>query len=218
MLHPPPGAAAGSGALRCLFGLPSPLPASLTRRHNTNTLHNTKHNNNSDIVRDYQGRDLVVVGVLKGAFIFTSDLARAVASRGLPGVKVDFVRAASYGAGSTSSGSVAVDMCSADGGGDASSSSSSRWQGMDVLLVEDIVDTGRTLQRLASAVASCGASSVRVAALLDKRARRAVEFEADYVGWAIPDRFIVGYGLDFDEAFRCLPYVASLKPSAYQGR
>lgn len=132
-------------------------------------------------------------------------------------MRVDFVRASSYGSGSSSSGAVAVDMCGAvpDSNNGAPQQ---RWAGRDVLLVEDIVDSGRTLQRLAADVAACGAASVRVAALLDKRARRAVSFEADYVGWAIPDRFIVGYGLDFDERFRCLPYVAALRPEAYAGR
>ncbi|KIZ01295.1 Hypoxanthine-guanine phosphoribosyltransferase [Monoraphidium neglectum] len=162
---------------------------------------------NRDICRDYQGKDLIVVGVLKGAFIFMSDLTRAIAEEGMPSVRIDFIRASSYGSSSVSNGAVGVDMCG--------SSSDSRWAGRHVLLVEDIIDSGNTLCRLAGAVASCGADSVKVVALLDKKGRRQVEFEADYVGFDIPDKFIVGYGLDFDETYRCLPYVAVLRPEAY---
>lgn len=161
------------------------------------------------IVRDYAGKDVVVVGVLKGAFIFMSDLTRAIAEEGMPSVQIDFVRAASYGAASVSSGNVSVDMCGEPEG---------RWAGRHVLLVEDIIDSGNTLKRLVGAVEACGAESVRVVAMLDKKGRRQVNFEADYVGFEIPDQFIVGMGLDFNETYRCLPYVAALKPEAYGGK
>ncbi|GBF95569.1 hypoxanthine phosphoribosyltransferase [Raphidocelis subcapitata] len=161
------------------------------------------------IVRDYTGKDLIVVGVLKGAYIFMSDLTRAIAEEGLPSVQIDFVRAASYGAASVSSGNVSVDMCGEP---------EARWEGRHVLLVEDIIDSGNTLKRLAGAVAACGAESVRVVTMLDKKGRRQVSFEADYVGFEIPDHFIVGMGLDFNETYRCLPYVAALKPEVYGGK
>lgn len=159
-----------------------------------------------DICRDYAGKDLIVVGVLKGAFIFMSDLTRAIAEEGIPSVRIDFVKASSYGSSSVSAGSVAVDLCG---------SGPTRWSGRHVLLVEDIIDSGNTLRRLAADVAGCGAASVRVVALLDKKGRRQVDFEADYTGFAIDDRFIVGYGLDYAETYRCLPYVAVLRPEAY---
>ncbi|KAI8472853.1 MAG: hypoxanthine phosphoribosyltransferase [Monoraphidium minutum] len=157
-----------------------------------------------EIVRDYQGKELIVVGVLKGAYIFMSDLTRAIAEEGIPSVRIEFVKAASYGARSVSTGSVDVDLCGA-----------TSWEGRHVLLVEDIIDSGNTLSRLAAEVAACDAAGVRVVALLDKRARRQVPFHADYVGFEIPDAFIVGYGLDYDEMYRCLPYVAVLRREVY---
>jgi hypoxanthine phosphoribosyltransferase len=128
------------------------------------------------------------------------------------------------GTSSVSSGAVAVDFCASAGGSsddDSASASAAapdaRWLDRHVLLVEDIVDSGHTLVRLTQAMANCGAASVRVAALLDKRARRAVPYDADYVGWVVEDKFLVGYGLDYAERYRCLPYVAALRPEAYGG-
>lgn len=161
-----------------------------------------------DIARDYQGKDLLVICVLKGAFIFMADLTRAIAEEGLPGVKIDFLKAASYGTGSVSSGEVSIEMCGTTG---------TRWKGRHVLLVEDIIDTGNTLARLSAEIEHCGAASVGVATLLDKKGRRQVDFAADYAGFDCPNEFIVGYGLDYNETYRCLPYVAVLRPKAYGG-
>lgn len=161
-----------------------------------------------EITHDYRGKDLIVVGLLKGAFIFMSDLTRAIAEEGIPNVRIDFIRASSYGSSSVSNGDVSVDMCGGTEG---------RWAGRDVLLVEDIIDSGNTLSKLSAQLVTCGAASLRVVTLLDKKGRRQVEFYADYVGFEIPDHFIVGMGLDFNETYRCLPYVAVLRPEAYQG-
>lgn len=158
-------------------------------------------------------KELVVCGVLTGAFVFAADLARAIApTRGL---RVDFLRASSYGSGAESSGDVRV---SGTGEGDEEEEAR-RWRGRRVVLVEDIIDSGQTLRRLADELARLGASEVRVAALLDKRGRRKAELrhiKADYVGFAdCPDEFVVGYGLDYGEAFRTLPYIAALKEEVY---
>jgi hypoxanthine phosphoribosyltransferase len=147
------------------------------------------------VSRDYQGRDLVVIGVLKGAFIFMADLVRALH---VPCV-IDFVRLASYGSGSQSAGKVVLTK-------DLETSIRDK----DILIVEDIVDTGLTLSYLVNWLKERNPRSLRVCAMLDKRARRKVPFEADYVGFAIEDRFVVGYGLDFDERSRFLPDVCTL--------
>jgi hypoxanthine phosphoribosyltransferase len=144
------------------------------------------------ITRDYADRDLIVVGVLKGAFVFMADLIRALA---VP-CEVDFVRLASYGSGSVSSGEVRI-------GKDLEEPIAGR----DVLIVEDIVDTGLTLSRLVERLRERHPASVRVCVFLDKPERRRVPFAADYVGFTIPDRFVVGYGLDYDEKYRFLPDV-----------
>jgi len=157
------------------------------------------------------GDELVVCGVLTGAFVFCADLARAIS----PGrkVRVDFLRASSYGPAAESSGDVRVSGMGGDGdGGD-----NGRWRGKRVLLVEDIIDSGATLRRLADELRSRGALEVRVAALIDKKARRKFQdIGADYVGFAdCPDEFVVGYGLDYNEAWRTLPYVGALREEVY---
>ncbi len=152
------------------------------------------------VSRDYQGRELVVIGVLKGAFIFMADLVRALQ---VPCV-VDFVRLASYGSGSQTAGKVVLTK-------DLETSIRDK----DILIVEDIVDTGLTLSHLVNWLKERNPRSLRVCALLDKRARRKVPFEADYVGFAIEDRFVVGYGLDFDERSRFLPDVCTLDNTGY---
>ncbi len=144
------------------------------------------------ISRDYRGRDLVIIGVLKGAFIFMADLIRCLR---IPCV-IDFVRVASYGASSTSSGEVIIKK-------DIETDISGR----DVLIVEDIIDTGITLRFLVETLRRRNPRSLKVCAFIDKRARRKVEFEADYVGFTIEDGFIVGYGLDFNEMSRFHPEV-----------
>ncbi len=145
---------------------------------------------------DYKGRELIVIGVLKGAFIFMADLIRELA---IP-CTVDFVRVASYGAGQASAGKVVLTK-------DIETSI----KGRDVLIVEDIVDTGLTLTYLVNWLKERNPHTLRVCAFLDKPKRRKVSFEADYVGFTIEDVFVVGYGLDFDEQARFLPEVYILK-------
>jgi len=145
---------------------------------------------------DYAGSDLVIIGILKGAFIFMADLIRMM---NIP-CKVDFVRVASYGAGAESFGKVVMTK-------DIETSI----RGRDILIVEDIVETGLTLQYLAGWLKERNPRSLKVCAFLDKCKRRKVSFEADYVGFTIDDGFVVGYGLDFNEQYRFLPEVYVIK-------
>jgi hypoxanthine phosphoribosyltransferase len=148
-----------------------------------------------DISRDYAGRSLLLVGVLKGAVFFLSDLMRFI---DIP-VEVDFMAVASYGSATDSSGVVRIlkdlDVVI---------------EGRDVLIVEDIVDSGLTLQYLLRNLGSRDPATLEVCALLTKPERRKVDLPTRYVGFEIPDRFVVGYGLDFAERHRNLPYVAAL--------
>ncbi|MBN1545530.1 MAG: hypoxanthine phosphoribosyltransferase [Syntrophaceae bacterium] len=148
------------------------------------------------ISRDYAGSELIVIGILKGAFIFMADLIRSMT---IP-CQVDFARIASYGANAVSSGKVVLTK-------DIETSI----KGRDILIVEDIVDTGNTLSYFVGWLKERNPRSLRVCAFLDKRARRKVTFEADYVGFTIEDGFVVGYGLDFDEKARFLPDVYIMK-------
>jgi hypoxanthine phosphoribosyltransferase len=148
------------------------------------------------ISRDYAGKELLIVGILNGAFIFMADLIRGL---GIP-CRVDFVRLASYGCGSVSSGEVRI-----------TKDLETPIAGRDILIVEDIVDTGLTLSRLVEVLRERRPASLRVCAFLDKTERRRVPFLADYVGFFIPDRFVVGYGLDYHENFRFLPDVCVLE-------
>jgi hypoxanthine phosphoribosyltransferase len=150
----------------------------------------------AEVSRDYVGRDLVLVGVLKGAVFFLSDLMRALE---IP-VEVDFMAVASYGSATKSSGVVRIlkDLDAAI-------------EGRDVLIVEDIVDSGLTLQYLLRNLAARNPSSLEVCALLVKPERRKVDLPIRYVGFEIPNRFAIGYGLDHAERYRNLPFVASLK-------
>ncbi|MCF8032786.1 MAG: hypoxanthine phosphoribosyltransferase [Desulfarculaceae bacterium] len=142
------------------------------------------------LAEDYADTEPVVLGVLKGCFIFMSDLVRRL---NLP-VEVDFVRLSSYGASDTSSGTVEM-----------TTPPSISLEGRPVLVVEDIVDTGRTLSWLQQYLESLGPSSVRFCVLVDKAERRELDFDADYVGFHVPKGFLVGYGLDYDERYRFLP-------------
>ncbi|MBQ6808350.1 MAG: hypoxanthine phosphoribosyltransferase [Firmicutes bacterium] len=156
-----------------------------------------------EITEDYvrMGADeLVTVGILRGSVLFLSDLIRRIE---LP-VDLDFMAVSSYGGSTTSSGEVRImkDL-------------SHRIQGRHVLIVEDIVDTGRTLQFLKNLLGTRQPASLKICTLLDKPSRRLVDMEADYVGFEVPDEFVVGYGLDFDDAWRQLPYIGVLKPEAY---
>jgi hypoxanthine phosphoribosyltransferase len=149
----------------------------------------------AEISRDYQGRDLLLVCVLKGAVFFLSDLMREI---DVP-CEVDFMAVASYGDSTDSSGVVRIlkDLDAAI-------------EGRDVLIVEDIVDSGLTLQYLVRNLRARGPSSLEVCALLTKPARRKAEVGARYIGFEIPNRFVIGYGLDHAEKYRNLPYVAAL--------
>jgi len=150
----------------------------------------------SQISGDYAGRELIVIGILRGAFIFMADLIREI---NVP-CKIDFARVASYGAGAESSGKVVMSK-------DIETPISDR----DILIVEDIVDTGLTLQYLTGWLKERNPRSLKVCTFLDKRKRRKVSFEADYVGFTIDDGFVVGYGLDFNEQYRYLPEVYIIK-------
>jgi len=144
------------------------------------------------ISQDYEGRELIMIGVLKGAFIFMSDLIRNIS---IP-CTVDFARLASYGAGTASSGKVIV-----------AKDIETSIRGKDILIVEDIVDTGLTLKFFVDWLKERNPRSLKVCAFLDKRLKRKVAFEADYVGFTIDDGFVVGYGLDFNEQYRFFPDV-----------
>ncbi|OPY13560.1 MAG: Hypoxanthine phosphoribosyltransferase [Syntrophus sp. PtaB.Bin001] len=150
------------------------------------------HELGEQISRDYRESDLIIVGVLKGAFIFMADLIRALT---IP-CRVDFARLASYGSGAASSGKVIMTK-------DIETSI----RGRDILIVEDIVDTGLTLKFLTDWFRERNPRSLKVCAFLDKKSRRKVPFEADYAGFTVDDAFVIGYGLDFDEKGRFLPDV-----------
>jgi hypoxanthine phosphoribosyltransferase len=150
----------------------------------------------AQISRDYAGRNPLLLGVMKGAFIFMSDLIRAI---DLP-LGIEFMAISSYGSTTRTSGEVRIvkDLDVAI-------------EGRDILVVEDIIDTGLTLTYLMANLKSRGASSVKLAALLNKQDRRLRDVPIDYLGFNIPDAFVVGYGLDFAERYRNLPFVAVLK-------
>ena len=155
------------------------------------------------INRDYHGKDLMVVAIVNGALIFTADLLRQMRSS----LRLDCLRASSYHDGTKASGEPRiVDSMKLD------------VRNHNVLLVDDILDTGKTLAAVAGMIKQKGALTVKTCVLLDKKARRAVPFEADYVGFEIPDEFVVGYGLDFNERYRNLPCIGVLKPKYYGGK
>ena len=154
----------------------------------------------AEITKDYAGKRPIVIGVLKGAWIFLADLLREVDVD----VDVDFMSVSSYGSGTTTSGSLTIVK---DRTVDVS--------GRDVIIVEDIVDTGTTLARLKEMLLARNANSVAIATLLNKPSRRKVEVAVNYFGFEIPDEFVVGFGLDFDEKYRTLKDVCVLKEEAY---
>jgi hypoxanthine phosphoribosyltransferase len=151
----------------------------------------------AEISRDYADKDLLLIGVLKGAIFFLADLMRSIE---VP-CEVDFMAVASYGSATDSSGVVRIlkDLDAAI-------------EGRDVLIVEDIVDSGLTLQYLLRSLSARGPRTLEICALLTKPERRKVELNPRYVGFEIPDKFAIGYGLDFAERYRNLPYVAALAP------
>ena len=154
------------------------------------------------LTEDYADRDPVLVSVLKGSLVFLADLMRAME---MP-VSIDLMEVSSYGAGTESSGQVRIikDL-------------SKPIEGRHVVVVEDIIDTGLTLNYLLKYLADKGPASVSIVCLLDKPARRLAEIPIDYRGFTIPDRFVIGYGLDYDERYRNLPYIGVLKPAVYGG-
>ncbi len=150
----------------------------------------------SRISADYAGKEPVLVCILKGAMIFTADLMRGLT---IPSV-IDFVRAASYGGSTTSSKSITIEQ-------DLQIDIRDR----HVLLVDTIIDTGRTMDQLLRKFGARGPASIKAVALLDKKSRRVVDVAVAYRGFEIPDVFVVGYGMDCAEKFRNLPYIAALK-------
>lgn len=152
------------------------------------------------LVADYAGKDLLLVGVLKGALMFMVDLARAV---DLP-LTLDFMAVASYGASTETSGIVRI-LKDLD----------SSIEGKHVLIVEDIIDSGLTLNYILDTLRTRNPASLRVCTLLNKQGRRRVAVPIDYICFEIPDEFVVGYGLDFNQIYRNLPFVGVLKPEAY---
>ena len=156
------------------------------------------------VSRDYEGRSVTLVSVLKGSLPFMADLMRAIE---IP-VQIDLMEVSSYGGATTeSSGLVRIlkDL-------------SSTIAGKEVLIVEDIIDTGLTLNYLLRYLRGKGPNSLRICALLDKPARRLVEIPIDYTGFVIPDEFVVGYGLDFGEFYRNLPFIGVLRRELYEPR
>jgi hypoxanthine phosphoribosyltransferase len=153
----------------------------------------------AEISRDYEGRDLLLVGVLKGAVFFMADLMRQLT---IP-CEVDFMAISSYGASTDSSGVVRI-LKDLD----------INIEGRDVLVVEDIIDSGLTLSYLIRNLESRNPASLEICALLTKPARREIDVGVRYTGFEIPNEFVIGYGLDFDERYRNLPYVAVLDPEA----
>ncbi len=155
-----------------------------------------------EITKDYKDKNLLVVSVLKGSVMIMADLLREIK---LP-LKIDFMSVSSYGAGTTSSGTVKIikDL-------------DINLNGYDILIVEDILDSGATLSSLKEILLTRKPSSVKICTFLDKPDRRKANIKADYVGAVIPDEFVVGYGLDYDEKYRNLPYVGILSPSVYGG-
>ena len=154
------------------------------------------------ITEDYAGKAPVMVCILKGASLFFADLIREI---DLP-LTIDFMVVSSYGGGNTTSTGLVKIIKDLDG--DLS--------GKDVLIVEDILDTGITLSNLVPMLKMRNPNSVKICTILDKPSRRKADIAPDYEGFAVPDEFVVGYGLDYDEKYRNLPYIGILKPSVYE--
>lgn len=155
-----------------------------------------------EITEEYKDKNLLMVGILKGCVVFMTDLMRHIDIK----CKIDFMSVSSYGSGTQSSGNVKIvkdldiDL-----------------EGYDILLVEDILDSGNTLHYVRDMLASRGAKSIRICTLLDKPSRRVADIKADFVGTQIADEFVIGYGLDFNENYRNLPYVGIPHPYVYSG-
>ena len=154
----------------------------------------------AQISKDYEGKNLVLVSILKGSVVFMADLMRAVDCP----ARIDFMSVSSYGSGTKTSGVVKIvkdlDL---------------NLEGYDLLLVEDILDSGRTLYYLREILEKRNPASIRIATLLNKPARREADIAPDYSCFEVPDEFVVGYGLDYAEKYRNLPYIGVLKPEVY---
>lgn len=157
----------------------------------------------AEIAADYADKHPLLIGVLKGSIVFLADLMRLLR---FP-LEIDLICVASYGANAISNGAVQLRL-----------DLSRDIQGRHVLLIEDIVDTGHTLAQIVALLQRRQPASLKVCCFLDKPSRRETPVQLDYVGFAIPNEFVVGYGLDYAERFRWLPYVAALKPEVYGGR
>ena len=152
------------------------------------------------ITEDFAGKDIVVVSVLKGSVMFMADLLREIDVH----TKIDFMVCSSYGSGVVSTGAVKMlkDIFLPI-------------EGRDVIIVEDILDTGKTLHYIKDYLWARKPNSIQICTLLDKPERRQADINADYIGFVVPDEFVIGYGLDYDEHYRNLPYIGVLKPSVY---
>jgi len=155
------------------------------------------------ISTDYAGKNPLIISVLKGSYVFMADLTRAIS---IP-CNIDFMVVSSYGNRATSSGEVQIikDI-------------EQPMDGRDLLLVEDILDSGITLRYLTQILSARGVHSIQICALLSKPSRRKVDIQPAYLGFEIPDEFVVGYGLDYAERYRNLPYIGILKPAVYGGK
>jgi hypoxanthine phosphoribosyltransferase len=180
--------------------MPTPASAATTVLLSADTIAARIRELAVEIERDYPGTDPIhLICVLKGGFMFVSDLVRAMGPR----ISIDFIALSSYAKGTTSSGEVRLikDLDTA-------------LSGRDVIIVEDIVDTGLTLSYLQDILRARGPRSLRTACLLSKPSRRKIEVTVEYIGFTIEDHFVVGYGLDYAEKYRNLPHIAILNPSA----
>ena len=157
----------------------------------------------AQIAKDYADKNPLIVSVLRGSFVFMADLVRAI---DVP-CTVDFMSVSSYGSGTTSSGEVKI-----------TKDFDVSIEGRHLIIVEDSLDSGRTLSYLMKTLKARGAASIALCTFLDKPERRVVPVEVAYKGFTVPDAFIVGYGLDYDQRYRNLPYVGVLKPSVYEGK
>ena len=155
----------------------------------------------AQLTKEYEGKNPLVIGVLKGAVMFMTDLSRAMDCD----LELDFMDVSSYGAGMESSGDVKI-LKDLD----------TTVDGRDLLIVEDIIDTGRTLSYLIEIFKYRKAKSIKVVTLMDKKERRVVDLEADYIGINVPNEFVVGYGLDVNEKYRKRPYIGILKTEVYE--
>lgn len=152
------------------------------------------------ISRDYEGKNLMLISILKGSIVFMSDLMRSITTR----CQIDFLAVSSYGSGTKTTGEVKIIKDLDDS-----------LEGFDIVIVEDILDSGMTLHYVMNLLKNRNPASINICTLLDKPSRRKVQVQAKYVGFEVPDEFVVGYGLDYAQKYRNLPFVGILKPNVY---